>query len=132
MKADLFIIARASEPQSAQRLYKAGANRVVSPYVSSGQQMALLGLRPRVLDYLEIFGRGDSSVRLDEIIVEEGSPLIGRSLKEACGEAIPLLLRRSMGDIVPNPDTSERLRDGDLIILVGEPGTLRPVEGGAG
>jgi voltage-gated potassium channel len=126
---ELFIIARASEPQTAERLYKAGANRVVSPYVSSGQQMALLGLRPRVVDYLEIFGRGDSRVRLDEIIVEEGSPLVGRSLKEACGEAIPVLLRRSVGDILPNPDNAERLREGDLIILVGEPGSLRPVEG---
>ena len=32
----LYIVARASEPTSADRMYKAGADRVVSPYVSSG------------------------------------------------------------------------------------------------
>ena len=39
MNPDLFIVARASDPGSTERLERAGADRVVSPFVSSGRHM---------------------------------------------------------------------------------------------
>lgn len=123
-----FITARAGEPESADLLYRAGANRVVSPYVTSGRHMAHLTLRPRVLDYLEVIGV-EPGLRLEELIVEEGSPLVGRTLEEACGEAVPLMLFRASGDPLPNPSGNEVVGAGDLMLLFGPPKALRPVEG---
>lgn len=125
----LFIVARASDPDSPERLYRAGADRVISPYVSSGRHMALLGLRPRVVDYIDIVGLGEPTVRLEEILIETGSPFVGATVTDICGQAIPLLIRRGAGELVASPDPGERLDAGDLLVVVGEPRTLRPVEG---
>lgn len=126
---NLFIVARASDPDSPEHLYRAGADRVISPYVSSGRHMALLSLRPRVVDYLDIVGLGEKKVRLEEVLIEAGSPFAGASVADVCGEAIPLLVRRIDGALEPNPDRRERVEAGDLLVVVGEPRTLRPVEG---
>jgi voltage-gated potassium channel len=128
LNPDIFIVARASEAVSADRLYRAGANRVISPYVSSGRHMALLALRPRVIDYFDLGLEEKPSVRLEELLIEPGSQLIGRSLEEVCVETIPLAIRRD-AQLVPNPDPQLRLAAGDLLILVGEQEALRPVEG---
>lgn len=125
----LFIVARASEPDSPERLYRAGADRVISPYVSSGRHMALLGLRPRVVDYLDIAGLGEKKIRLEEILIEDGSPFVGATVAEVSGDAIPLLIRRNVGHLVPRPEGAEELEAGDLLVVVGELRTLRPVEG---
>ncbi len=125
----IFITARAGEPESPERLYRAGANRVISPYVTSGRHMALLTLRPRILDYLEVAG-DRQGLRLEELLIESGSALVGRELAEVAGEAVPLLLRRVTGDTIPNPSPREVLQAGDLLLLYGEPKTLRPVETG--
>lgn len=127
---ELFIVARASEPKSPERLYRAGANRVISPYVSSGRHMALLALRPRVVDYLEIVGHDQEPLRLEEVLVEADSPLIGKPLAEVAGSATPLVLRHDSGEIVTNPDGTTPLTVGDLIVLVGAPRELKSAEGG--
>ena len=130
MNPTLFIVARASDPDSPERLYRAGADRVISPYVSSGRHMALLGLRPRVVDYLDIAGLGEKKVRLEEILIEEGSPFVGSTVAQVCGDdAIPLLIRRNVGHLIPRPEGPEELEAGDLLVVVGEPRLLRPVEG---
>lgn len=125
MNPDLFIVARAGEAASVQLMQKAGANRVVSPYATSGRHMGLLAMRPKVVDTVDVFGIGGA--RVDELIVEEGSNLAGRSVGDACGTASPLVIQRG-GRQITNPDPSETLREGDLILLLGEPEQLRPVE----
>lgn len=125
----LYIVARASDPDSPERLYRAGVDRVISPYVSSGRHMALLSLRPRVVDYLDIVGLGEKKVRLEEVLIESSSPFAGARVGDVCGEATPLLVRRNDGTLTPNPDRHERVEAGDLLVVVGEPRTLRPVEG---
>jgi voltage-gated potassium channel len=127
LNPDLFIVARASRAESSEQLQRAGANRVVSPYATSGRHMALLALRPRVVDTLDVAGTG--GVRLDELRVEPGSPLVGRTLGDACGGAVPLLVARSGGDTHPNPAPELRLEEGDLILVFGEPAALSVVEG---
>ena len=54
LNPELFIVARASEPGSDQRLLRAGANRVVSPFVSSGRHMALVAMRPNADDVVAL------------------------------------------------------------------------------
>lgn len=128
MNPDALIVARAAEEGSAERLYRAGANRVVSPYATSGRHMALHVLRPRVLESVPLAAKGGRDVRIDELMVDEGSPMVGRTLGEACPSAVPLLVRRAGGEIVARPDGGERLGPGDVVMLLGDPEALRPVE----
>ncbi|MGH2789005.1 MAG: potassium channel family protein [Actinomycetota bacterium] len=116
----LFIVARAAAETSADRLYRAGADRVISPYVSSGRHMALLALRPQVVDYLDVGESGTTNLRLEELSVGPGSNLVGRALTDASGTSLPLALRRADGEVVTNPDPALRLQEGDLLVLLGE------------
>ena len=120
LNPDLFIVARAGEPDSPGRLVRAGADRVISPYVTSGRHMVALGLRPRVVDYVELVTSKDPRARLEEVVIDAGSPLDGGTIADASGEAIALLLRRADGTIVTNPAAGERLGAGDLLVLFGE------------
>lgn len=116
LNPDVFIVARASESAAADRLYRAGADRVVSPYVSSGRHMAMLASKPRVVDYLELAGQ---SLRLEEVQVDRGSPMIGQTVAEAAGHATPLVVRRAGGEVEAHPDETLVLGEGDLIVMLG-------------
>ena len=120
LNPDIFIVARASEAISADRLYRAGADRVISPYVTSGRHMALMALRPQVVDYLDVGEREPTNLRLEELKVDAQSDLVGRALTDACGKALPLALRRSSGEVIANPAPTLRLEAGDLLVLLGE------------
>jgi len=128
LNESIFIVARASEATAADRLYKAGADRVVSPYVTSGRHMALLSQRPLVVDYLEVASRDAPGLRLDELQVETGSPLAGRSLHEVAPDIVPLVVKRAAGEVVPNPDPNLVVEVGDLLIVLGDEASLRSVE----
>lgn len=120
LNSDLFIVARASEPGSDQRLLHAGANRVVSPFVSSGRHMALVAMRPRVDDVVEVQTADAASLKLEELRVDHGSPLAGKTVGDAIGSTPVLAVRHAGGEIVPNPPAGLTLRQGDLVLLLGE------------
>ncbi len=128
LNPEIFIVGRSSEAAAAERLYRAGADRVVSPYVTSGRHMALLSLRPRVVDYVEVTARDAPALRLEELQVEPDSELVGRTLAEVSGDSTPLAVCRRGGEIVSNPDRQLRLEPGDLLVLLGSSEALRPVE----
>jgi voltage-gated potassium channel len=116
----IYIVARAGEPDSPERLLRAGADRVVSPYVTSGRHMALLAVRPRIVDYVDIDAPGDRKLRLEEVAIEPESPLVGRTVGEVASEASVILLRRQTGETIPSPPSEERVLEGDLLVLFGE------------
>ena len=53
-RPDLLIVARASTEDAAAKLRLAGADRVVQPYSTAGQEMAKLVLKPQVAAFLDI------------------------------------------------------------------------------
>jgi voltage-gated potassium channel len=121
IRQDLFIVARASEPGSDARLRHAGANRVVSPFVSSGRHMALVALHPLVGDVLEFESAGATSLRLEEVTIEEGSKLDGSTVGEVRARMPVLAVRGRDGSVEPHPSDDRRLAPGDLLLLLGEP-----------
>lgn len=120
LNPDLFIVARASEPGSDQRLLRAGADRVVSPFVSSGRHMALVAMRPRASDVVEVETADASSLKLEELRVEHGAPPEGETIAEALGTTPVLAVRHAGGKVTANPPPDLRLRAGDLVLLLGE------------
>jgi voltage-gated potassium channel len=128
LRPELLIVARAAHDRSADRLYRAGANQVVSPYVTSGRRMANLAIRPHVVDFFDIARAGQPDLRLEELVIDPASPLVGRSLQELSGPAVPLLLRRNNGQLVANPAQQLRLEAGDTLVVYGEAGALRPLD----
>ena len=124
----LRIVARAAQEQSADRLVRAGATHVVSPYVTSGRRMAALALHPHIVEFFDIARAGQPALRLEELAVTAESPLVGRALSELTGQAVPLLVRRGSGELIANPGRQLELREGDVVVLYGEAQTLRPLD----
>ncbi len=112
----LFIVARASEPGSAERLERAGANRVVSPFVSSGRHMVRMARDPSIVDIFDEGSRGRSAIDVEERRIEEGSGLDGRTVADAPGPV--LALRRSDGEVLAPPPPDAPLGAGDVVLLL--------------
>jgi voltage-gated potassium channel len=124
----LLIVARAAREQSADRLHRAGATHVVSPYVTSGRRMAKRALRPNVVEFFDVAGAGQPGLRLEELAITEGSPLAGRSLRELRGPMVPLLIRHPDGQLIANPSGEVQLQAGDVLVVFGETSDLNPLD----
>ena len=117
----LRIVARASERTSIDKLVRAGADEVVSPYGLTGRRMAVLAVQPSVLEVLDLLNLG-SDIRLEEVAVRAGTHLdsltIGEARARYAGVAI-LALKQPGSDVSANPDHEVRLAPGDLIVALG-------------
>ena len=124
----LLIVARAAREQSADRLYRAGATHVVSPYVTSGRRMANLAIRPHVVEFFDVARTGQPGLRLEELEITDNSPLAGRTLQQLRGPAVPLLVRRGDGRLIANPARELQLQAGDVLIISGQASDLNPLD----
>lgn len=117
----LRIVARAAEQRSIDKLRRAGASEVISPYGLSGRRMALLALQPSVLEALDLLDLG-ADIRLEEVAVQPGTPLHAMTVAEAqtrfAGVAI-LAVRQPGGELSTSPDQNLRLGAGDLVVALG-------------
>jgi voltage-gated potassium channel len=123
----LTIVARASNPASVDKLLRAGANHVVSPYDVSGRHMGVLALHPAIVDFLDM-AKLAPGVRLEEIEVRTGSPLAGKGVGETRArypDAQILALKRSGVAQIAVPDHDTVLGAGDLVLVLGPEQTLK-------
>lgn len=133
LKPDLFIVARASEEGSEQKLLRAGADRVVSPYHIGGLRIAHTVLKPAVVDFIEFATKsGNIDLQIEEITIQEGSRLSGLTLDE-CGIGrelgiIILAIKHLSGGMKFNPTFRSAITAGDTLIAVGETSKLKILE----
>src|SRR5947207_2330813 len=84
LREDLFIVARARVESSEAKLAQAGADRVVNPQRIGRPRLAAFGLQPHGVAVPDVVVHdGSLEFRLEEVPVPQGSPLAGRSLREA-------------------------------------------------
>ena len=118
---DLFIIGRASSPESVEALERAGSNRVVSPYRLSGTRMAALASQPAMLEFVDMVSVAPD-LRIEELIVGERSPLAGASVRHAAARydgVMIMAVRSPDGSLLVPPRADTELAVGDLLIVVG-------------
>jgi voltage-gated potassium channel len=82
--------------------------------------MAIMGLRPEVLDALDSGSRALSSMEVEERLVDQDSPFVGRAVDDADIGAPILALRRADGSVIPNPPGDQRLAAGDVVLILGD------------
>ncbi len=133
LNPDLYILARSGEPGSDIKLKRAGANKVVSPYVIGGSRMAQAILRPNVVDFIEIATGGDHfDLQMEEIYIPEKSPVIGQNLKDAGLRrdtgVIIVGIKKATGKMVFNPGGTSQLEARDTLIVLGQPGEIAKLE----
>jgi voltage-gated potassium channel len=125
MNRNLFIVARAIDEGTEGKLLKAGADRVVKPYELGGNRMVQLLLRPGVTDFIEgVARKKEVDISLEQIIVCEGSKLVGLTLAESTIRSelniIIIAIDKSEGKFVYNPQSSSKIEIGDKLIAIGQ------------
>jgi len=133
MRPDLFIVGRAETEDATQKLKRAGADRVISPYQIGGMQIAQTALRPAVVDFVELATNSENlDLAMEEITVAPSSPLASRSildanLRQRYGVIVVGIQRRDRSmEFNPEPDTS--ILAGDKLVVLGRPESLRLLE----
>ncbi len=122
LNPQLTIVAQAVSEDATAKLYRAGADRVVSPYAMAGHRLAGMLVRPYVIAFLDATLRSaDLELWLEEIRVAEGSPLVGKTLAEADirarSGANVLAIARDHQQVDWSPDL--RIQGGDVLIVLG-------------
>ena len=127
LAATVTIVARAYEEETMDKLYRAGADHVVSPNVSSAIRMASVLLRPSAVSFLDIATRSSElALRMEQVVIGSSSEVAGKTLMEAripqrTGLIVIALKKRDeRHGFVFNPVADTRLDAGDTVIVLGK------------
>lgn len=123
-------IARASNEEAVQKLQRAGADKVISPYITGAKRMASAALRPQVMDFMDGIMTSDRSFYMEEFLIDaQTCPVAGLSLREARlrsqSGALVLAVRRGDGNLIVGPNGETMLMAQDMLICMGTADQLR-------
>ncbi len=133
LNAKVAVVVRAEGSAAIEKMYRAGADHVVSPNVTGAMWVATVLVRPSVAALLDVATPGrERKRRLDHATVGEGSRLAGKTLAEArlphhTGLVVLAIQRRgsSSDEIDFNPGAETELQAGDQVIALGEDHQIR-------
>lgn len=118
------IVARAENEVAESKLVRAGASRVISPYVLGGVRVANAILRPNVVDFVELATRTEHlALQLEESKIAPTSTLAGTSLQQSRLRqeqgVIIVAIKKAAGHMIFNPEASNVIEPGDILITLG-------------
>jgi voltage-gated potassium channel len=127
----LRIIAKGVDMQAGEKLKRAGADSVVNPAFIGGVRMVSEMIRPQVVEFLDLMLRDkDKNLRIEEVLVPPGSPLVGKPIFEAQIRRHTNLLvvavrepptpKDSAGRFIYNPGPEMLIEENMALIVLGE------------
>ena len=133
LRPSLFIVGRAETEDAVQKLKRAGANRVISPYQIGAVQIAQTALRPAVVDFVELATSSENlELAIEEIPVTAASLLVNKSILEANLRqrygVIVVGIQREDSTMEFNPEPDTAIRSGDKLVVLGRPHSLKRLE----
>ncbi|MDE2793268.1 MAG: potassium channel protein [Gemmatimonadota bacterium] len=128
LNARLVIVARAEGKSATAKMYRAGADHVVSPNKTGAVWVASVLVRPSVASFMDTSEKGRHLSRhIDQATVGTDSKVVGRTLGEARVQDVTGLLviaihkhGQPYEEATFNPDASTRLEAGDDLIVLGD------------
>ena len=135
LNPELFVLARAETEDSVKNLKRAGANKVVSPYLIGGRHMANIILKPTVVDFIEL-ATGEKTedfiIQMEGFKIKEDSRLVGKTLKDAPIRKdiglIVVAVRDNSGRMIFNPSADMTISVDDVLVCIGDTESLRSMK----
>jgi voltage-gated potassium channel len=133
LKPGLTVVTRVSEEEAGEKLRRAGADTVFTPYTMAGRQLADALLRPLVVEFLD-FTRSNigPKVTMEQVCVSPKSGFTGKTLGQLLelrkSGVIVLAIRKSRGETIFNPPADFEISAGDFLIVMGERPILLELE----
>ncbi len=124
LNPSIHIVARAGQEETVDKLRRAGANSVHSPYVMGGRDLAYAAVQPGVVHFLEqVLHQEELDVDIVAVPVREGSPVIGEPMLGSGvmqeGGAMILGVITAGGELGTNPRPNTTVSAGDTLIAMG-------------
>ena len=123
---DIFLLSRCAKEDNQSKLIRAGANKVINPYISGGHRMAEILIKPQVEDSISVISPKNSKMNLtiDEISLNGVDKYDGLTIKESgirdkFGVSVVGIMD-DKGKSTINPSSDELLSTNQTIILIGE------------
>jgi voltage-gated potassium channel len=134
LRPDLYIIGRAETDDAVRKLKRAGADRVISPYQIGAQQLAMTALRPAVVEFVQLATSSAEHLDLaiEQVRIARDASLVGQSilaanLRQRFGVVI-VGIQRATGKMEFNPPPEALMQEGDHLIVMGRPDSLKQLE----
>jgi len=122
LNPQLKIIARAVDEKAVEKLTRAGATRVVSPFSSGAVKMARFMLNPSIDDFIEIADSHGNELELADIQIAAGSPYSGQRLMDTDLRDLGIMvigIRRADGERLMPPPGDALIEAGDCLFVFG-------------
>ncbi len=126
LNPDIFILARAATEESIKNIKRAGADKVISPYLIGGRHMANIILKPSVVDFIELATgeQEDIHIQMEGFKVKPTSSLIGTTLRESPIRKglglIVVAIKDLEGRMCFNPPADFLITPGAVLICIGD------------
>ena len=132
LKPDIFVVARIDNEESEAKLKRAGADRTMSPYGIGGRRLAMMTIKPLVVDFVDTtMDRQGQEFTLEDVNVVKGSSMdgisVGDSMKRVNGGHI-LAIKKKSGQLITNPPAETIIEAGDELVLMGTRDQLKGIE----
>jgi voltage-gated potassium channel len=133
LNPQLTVVTRVSEEEAGEKLRRAGADTVFTPYAMAGRQLADALLRPHVVEFLDFAASNvGSRVTTEQICVAPKTAFTGKTLGQLSdlrnSGVIVLAIRKHGGQTIFNPPAESEIAAGDFLIVMGEQPGLRKLE----
>lgn len=132
LRPDIFVVARIDNEESEAKLKRAGADRTMSPYGIGGRRLAMMTIKPLVVDFVDTtMDRHGHEFTLEDVKIVAGSPMEGITVKESLhrsGGAHILAIKKKNGRLITNPAMETVLEADDELVLMGTHDQLKGLE----
>ncbi len=130
---DLYILSRATDESASEKITRAGADRVISPYAIGGMRIVQALLRPTVYDFVDIATQTSGmDLMFEELKVSEKSGFNGVAIKDSGirqgFDVIVIAIKKPSGRMVFNPGPEVIMQIGDMLIVLGDRDQLNRLE----
>ena len=119
------IVTRCLEEETENKLYRAGANKVILPLVQVGKRLAKIMINPDITSFLDVVS-GDTELDLlmDELKILQDSELDGKTvlnsgIREKTNGMV-IAIKKDYDKLIVNPSTQEEIKNGDTLIVICE------------
>ncbi|MDO8684796.1 MAG: potassium channel protein [Armatimonadota bacterium] len=129
----LHIVARSILEENEDKLKRAGADVVLSPYVMGGRRMATAVLRPHVIEFLDTAMHSENlDLQIEEVRIKEAAKFANKTIRDSGirqkSGCIILAIKDGGGQFANNPSPDRVLKPGEIMIVMGSPTQLTALE----
>jgi voltage-gated potassium channel len=136
LNPNIVIAARATDEQAEEKLRRAGATTVFTPYSFIGHRLAQSMLRPHVVSFLDVASAfqksSDLDLEIEQVQISGLSPLKSHTLEQlrlgSKHGVIVLAIQHKNGVMQFNPPADLSIQAGDVLIAMGERSKLKVLE----